>query len=164
MPYPLGRLPKARTGTSACSNAGRPKKGGISGRLLDEPSVIVADIGGWTVDLMQLDALEAMKYVGLAYGLYSHAEESRDQRVMLDEGGDHPALIVQEDVSLHGSPLWETVRTLTDDPRQIQRYLAFQDTLKMMREMDREQERPPVSQTPAQQSNPKKARKDCHER
>lgn len=25
------------------------------GSLLDEPSVIVADIGGWTVDLMRLD-------------------------------------------------------------------------------------------------------------
>lgn len=91
-----------------------------------------------------VDALETMKCIGLAYGLYSHAEEFRDQRVMLDEGGDHPALVVQEDVSRHGSPLWETVRTLTDDPRQIQRYLAFRDTLKMLREMDREQERPPA--------------------
>ena len=91
-----------------------------------------------------VDALEAMKCIGLAYGLYSHAEEFRDQRVMLDEGGDHPALVVQEDVSRHGSPLWETVCTLTDDPRQIQRYLAFRDTLKMLREMDREQERPPA--------------------
>ena len=95
-----------------------------------------------------VDALEAMKCIGLAYGLYSHAEEFRDQRVMLDEGGDHPALVVQEDVSHHGSPLWETVRTLTDDPRQIQRYLAFRDTLKMLREMDREQERPPVPNKP----------------
>lgn len=91
-----------------------------------------------------VDALEAMKYVGLAYGLYDHAEEFRNQRVMLYEGGGHPALVVQEDVSHHGSPLWETVRTLTDDPRQIQRYLAFRDTLAMMREMDREQERQPV--------------------
>ena len=56
-----------------------------------------------------VDALEAMKCIGLAYGLYSHAEEFRDQRVMLDEGGDHPALVVQEDVSRHGTPLWETV-------------------------------------------------------
>ncbi len=40
-----------------------------------------------------VDALEAMKCIGLAYGLYSHAEEFRDQRVMLDEGGDHPALV-----------------------------------------------------------------------
>ena len=109
-----------------------------------------------------VDALEAMKCIGLAYGLYSHAEEFRDQRVMLDEGGDHPALVVQEDVSHHGSPLWETVRTLTDDPRQIQRYLAFRDTLKMLREIDREQERPPVPQAPVQQ--PKKDVKKHYER
>ena len=90
-----------------------------------------------------VDALEAMKVIGIAYGLYNHAEEFRGQRVMLDEGEDHPALVVQEDISRHGSPLWETIRTLTDDPQQIQRYLAFRDTLKMMREMDREQERQP---------------------
>lgn len=109
-----------------------------------------------------VDALEAMKCIGLAYGLYSHAEEFRDQRVMLDEGGDHPALVVQEDVSRHGTPLWETVRTLTNDPRQIQRYLAFRDTLKMLREMDREQERPPVPQTPSR--DPKKDRNKYHDR
>ncbi len=109
-----------------------------------------------------MDALEAMKVIGLAYGLYSHAEEVRDQRIMLDEGGDHPALVVQEDVSYHGSPLWETVYTLTDDPRQIQRYLAFRETLKMLREMDREQERPPVPQAPAPQ--PQKDGKKRHER
>ena len=111
-----------------------------------------------------VDALEAMKVIGVAYGLYSHAEESRDQCVALDESGDRPALVVQEDISHHGSPLWETVRTLTDDPRQIQRYLAFRDTLKMLREMDREQERPPVPQTPALPPDPKKARKDRYAR
>ena len=109
-----------------------------------------------------VDALEAMKCVGLAYGLYSHAEEVRDQRVMLDEGGNHPALVVQEDVSYHGSPQWETVYTVTDDPKQIQRYLAFRDTLKMLREMDREQERPPAPQAPMWQ--PKKDGKKHHER
>ena len=87
-----------------------------------------------------VDALEALKAIGIAYGLYSRDEESRDQRVMPDEGGDYPALVVQEDISRHGSPLWETVRTLTDDPRQIQRYLAFRETLAMIQEMDRERQ------------------------
>lgn len=109
-----------------------------------------------------VDALETMKCIGVAYGLYSHAEEFRGQRVMLDEGGDHPALVVQEDVSHHGTPLWETVRTLTDDPRQIQRYLAFRDTLKMMREMDLERERQPVPGPLVQYQ--KKERRDHHER
>ena len=108
-----------------------------------------------------VDALEAMKIIGMAYGLYDHAEEFRDQRVTLDEGGDRPALVVQEDVSRHGRPLWETVRTITDDPQQVQRYLAFRDTLKMMRQMDRETERQTAAE-PVQSSaavhNTKKGR------
>ena len=113
-----------------------------------------------------VDALEAMKVIGVAYGLYSHAEESRDQCVALDESGDRPALVVQEDISHHGSPLWETVRTLTDDPRQIQRYLDFRDTLKMMREMDLERERQPVPKQPSgSHSAPgDKKKRTAHER
>ena len=60
-----------------------------------------------------VDALETLKIVGIAYGVYDHAEDLRDCRVTL-ENGERPALVVQEDVSLHGSPFWETVRTITD--------------------------------------------------
>ena len=84
-----------------------------------------------------VNAVEALKEIGMAYGVYSRAEESRDCRVMLLEG-ERPTLVVQEDVSRHGSPQWETVRIMTDDPRQIQRYMAFRDMLSMLREMDRE--------------------------
>ena len=90
-----------------------------------------------------VDAQEALKAIGVAYGLYSRAEENRDQRVML-EGGDHPALVVQEDVSHHGSPLWETVRTITDDPEQIQRYMDFRKVVRMIRQMEIDRERRPA--------------------
>ncbi len=92
-----------------------------------------------------VDAMEALKCIGLAYGLYSRAEDSRDQRVRLEDG-DHPALVVQEDISRHGSPLWKTVCTITDDPKQINRYLTFRETLKIIRQMEAErsvQEEPP---------------------
>lgn len=82
-----------------------------------------------------VDALEALKCVGLAYGLYDHAEELRDARVRL-EAGDRPALVVQENVSHHGTPLWETVRVITDDPEQIKRYMAFCNTVQMIRKME----------------------------
>lgn len=91
-----------------------------------------------------VDALETMKVIGIAYGLYDHAEEFRDRRVLLDEGGDHPALVVQEDISHHGTPLWETVRTITDDPKQIQRYMAFREILEMLQQMDIDRERQPT--------------------
>ena len=90
-----------------------------------------------------VDAQEALKAIGVAYGLYSRAEENRDQRVML-EGGDHPALVVQEDVSHHGSPLWETVRTITDDPEQIQRYMDFRKVVRTIRQMEIDRERQPA--------------------
>ena len=71
-----------------------------------------------------VDALEALKAIGLAYGLYSRAEELRGQRVHLTGDEGHTALVVQEDFSCHGSPCWETVRTLTEDPAEIQQYMA----------------------------------------
>ncbi|MBD5085653.1 MAG: hypothetical protein HDT33_11565 [Clostridiales bacterium] len=84
-----------------------------------------------------MNAMEALKVIGIAYGVYSCAEEARDCRVMLLEG-DHPVLVIQEDISHHGSPQWETVRTMTNDPKQIQQYMAFRDMMAMFREMDRE--------------------------
>ena len=44
-----------------------------------------------------VDALEALKAIGLAYGLYSRAEELRGQRVHLTGDEGHTALVVQED-------------------------------------------------------------------
>ena len=40
-----------------------------------------------------VDALEALKAIGLAYGLYSRAEELRGQRVHLTGGEGHTALV-----------------------------------------------------------------------
>jgi len=68
---------------------------------------------------------------------------------MLDESGDRPALVVQQDQSLHGSPCWETVRTITDDPEKIKRYMAFRKTVGMIRQMEIEQDRRPVPEKPA---------------
>lgn len=86
-----------------------------------------------------VEALEAMKSIGIIYNLYSQDEEKRDRCVVLDKSGEHPALVVKEDVSYHGSPNWKTVYTMTDDPKQIQRYLAFRNMLKMMQEIEQEQ-------------------------
>ena len=107
-----------------------------------------------------VDAQEALKCIGLAYGLYDHAEEFRDQRVML-EGGDHPALVVQEDISHHGSPLWETVRTITDDPEQIQRYMDFRKVVQTIRQMEIDRARQPA---PEKRTPPTKKGSKSYER
>ena len=83
-----------------------------------------------------VDALEALKAIGLAYGLYSRAEELRGQRVHLTGDEGHTALVVQEDFSCHGSPCWETVRTLT-----------FRDVLRIVQQRDREERLPAKQRT-----------------
>ena len=105
-----------------------------------------------------VDALEALKVIGIAYGLYSRAEDRMDSRVMLEDG-ERPALVLQEDVSLHGSPQWETVRVITDAPEQIHRYLAFRETVKIVRQMEIELDR----QT-REEKSPKKKGAQGHER
>ena len=107
-----------------------------------------------------VDALEALKCIGMAYGLYDHAEDLQHARVRLEEG-EHPALVVQEDVSHHGSPMWETVRTITDDPEQIHRYLAFRESVKMVRQIEIEQSRQPV---PEKAPQPRRKGVQAHER
>ena len=74
-----------------------------------------------------VDALEALKAIGITYGLYSRDEDQRGCRV-----------VVQEDKSLHGSPCWETVRMVTNDPEQIKRYMAFRNTVQMIRKLNME--------------------------
>lgn len=110
-----------------------------------------------------VDALETLKIVGIAYGVYDHAEDLRNCRVTM-ENGERPALVVQEDVSLHGSPFWETVRTITDDPKQIRQYMAFRETLKMFQQIEREHETVQQNTGRSRQQGALAKRKDCHER
>ena len=108
-----------------------------------------------------VDALEALTCMGLAYGLYSRAEEQRDCRVMLIKDGKSPSLVEQVDRSLHGSPCWETVRTITDDPVRVRRYLAFQEIVDMVLQMEIEQQSRPG---PEKAPPPKKKEAKGHER
>ena len=108
-----------------------------------------------------VDAQEALKCIGLAYGLYDHAEEIRDQRVMLDESGGKPALVVQENISYHGTPLWETVRTITDDPEQIQRYMDFRKVVQMIWQVEIDRGRQPA---PEKRAPPPKKGSKSYER
>lgn len=105
-----------------------------------------------------VDALEALKCIGLVYGLYDHCEDLRNCRVTM-EVGDIPALVVQKDISHHGTPLWETVRMVTNDPEQIKRYMAFRNTVQMIRKLDIEQARESRPETP-----PKRKGARDHER
>jgi len=91
-----------------------------------------------------VDAIEALKKAGMAYGLYHAYEDARDCRVMYVERPT-PALVLEEDHSCHGSPCWVTICTLTDSPEEVKRYLAFRDVVKMMKQMEIESERKNLS-------------------
>lgn len=112
-----------------------------------------------------VDALEALKEIGSAYGFYSRAEELRGQRVHLDKRDGHSVLVVQEDLSLHGSPCWETTHTVTDDPVQIQRYMAFREVLHSIQQIDRERAQAANRQINSSRPNrPLKGDRNSHER
>ena len=84
----------------------------MSGKMISLTGELHMNSTGFSVTV---EALETLKIIGIAYGVYDHAEDLRDCRVTL-ENGERPALVVQEDVSLHGSPFWKTIRTITEDP------------------------------------------------
>lgn len=111
-----------------------------------------------------VDAMETLKKIGELYGLYSSYKDMRDTRIMYEEE-PVPALVVQENISYHGSPCWDTVRTLTTDPDRIKWYRAFGGILDYIKGVEREVDRVPAPPS-FQQKDPhlKKKGKDTHER
>lgn len=82
------------------------------------------------------DALDALKSIGEAAGLYySGYEKDRACRIMVREDSHKQRILVlEEDISLHGSCEWRYSKTLTDDQKRIDAYLAFHETLKTIHE------------------------------
>lgn len=91
-----------------------------------------------------VEALETLKKIGELYGLHSWCEDARDRRVVYEDK-PVPALVIQEDISYHGSPCWDTVGTLTTDPDRIKQYRAFSELLKYIKQVERMPELEPAS-------------------
>ena len=79
--------------------------------------------------VVTVDALSAFKAVGNALGLNFARADERDMRVHLGGLPEMPALELQQDISLHGSPCWDTIRVLETDPKRIEDYMKFQEML-----------------------------------
>lgn len=82
------------------------------------------------------DPMDTIKVVLKAHGLYDPAEAQYGSRVCVETKPDGSRLVVQEDVSMHGSPLWETVRTITDDPKRIEAYLAAKKVVLYLKDIE----------------------------
>ena len=93
---------------------------------------------GAITTVVTVDALSAFKAIGNALGLnYAQADE-RDMRVHLGGLPEMPALELQQDISLHGSPCWDTIRILETDSKHIEEYLKFQEVLAIVKRRQKE--------------------------
>lgn len=110
-----------------------------------------------------VDAMETLKKIGELYGLYSSYKDMRDTRVTYEED-PVPALVIQEDISRHGSPCWKTVRTLTTDPDRIKWYRAFGDLVNFIKEMEWAERKPMPPPLPQKDPHLNKKGHDAHER
>ena len=82
-----------------------------------------------TANTVAIDPEKALKAIGRKFGLYYSAQENREMRVVVGGLPDFPALELQQDISHHGSPCWDTVEILTTSPKDIEMYQNFQEIL-----------------------------------
>ena len=121
---------------------------------------VSVNMGGGEMQVT-IDALEALKLVGYAYGLYNSYEDKQNYRVMY-QNEPSPTLVVQKDVSLDGNHYWNPVGVLTEDPQLIERYLEFRHMLGTIRQMELEAQRSAPNNKRCTQNNAK--RMNDHER
>lgn len=89
-----------------------------------------------TVHVTVPDPLKLTRQLLNAYGLYTHTEEGTDTRVHLEETSGGRRLVIQENISHHGSPLWDIKSVITEDPARIDAYLAARQVLRYMKAMN----------------------------
>ena len=87
-----------------------------------------------TKNTVAIDPEIALKAIGQKFGLHYARHEDRDMRVVVGGLPEWPALELQENISRHGSPCWDTVEVLTTDPKDIEAYQHFQAVLAYIKE------------------------------
>lgn len=79
------------------------------------------------------DAYETLKCVGTAASLYFPICEEYGYRVIPREQDGKTVIVLEEDVSYHGSELWEERSVLVKDPEQVEDFLQFSKLLKRLK-------------------------------
>lgn len=78
--------------------------------------------------LLKCGATDALKDIGAALQLYFWPNGQRGRRIILSQC-PITALELQEDISHHGTPMWDTVKIISTDPKFIDEYFLFQRVL-----------------------------------
>ena len=78
-----------------------------------------------------VDPVDTLWEIGYALGLAYPQEKNRGVRVCLGGLPEMPALELQQDISCHGSPCWDTVRVLETDPKKIEEFKKFHEILQI---------------------------------
>lgn len=105
--------------------------------ILQDGKISIGFRGGLTV---QADALNTLRQIGIAYGMYSEYEDSPDVRVELIKEPVRE-LAVMVNTGNPNSSAWTKSHTLTRDARVIDRYLAFRMLYRELCAQEREEER-----------------------
>lgn len=79
------------------------------------------------------DAYETLKCIGAAASLYFPICEEHGYHVMPKERDGKTVIVLEEDVSYHGTPAWEEKSVLAKDPEQVEDFLQFSKLLERLK-------------------------------
>lgn len=102
--------------------------------LKDAVIIIDHDSDGVTRTKVLIQPLPTMLQLLRMAGLYSVWEDSRDHRVMIEtDNGKPSALVLEEDISTHGSPFWKFSKALEIDPIRVEEYAFAREAIKVFK-------------------------------
>lgn len=102
--------------------------------LKDAVVVIDYDSDGATHTKILIQPVQTMLRLLQMAGLFSAWEESRDYRVMIETDNEKPsALVLEEDISTHGSPFWKFSKVLEIDPDRVEEYAFAREAIKVFK-------------------------------
>lgn len=102
--------------------------------LKDAVIIIDRDSDGVTHTKILIQPIPTMLRLLQMAGLYSAWEDSRDHRVMIEtDSGKPSALVLEEDISTHGSPFWKFSNVLEIDPVRVEEYAFAREAIKVFK-------------------------------
>ena len=80
---------------------------------------------------VKANTLDTLKEIGHSLGITYRVNRDERIHIVYDKSNKPIKLVLEEDISYHGSPCWDTKRVLTEDPVQIEAYLNFKKLIEL---------------------------------